>query len=220
VEQRIDAALARAGRERALLTLVAVTKKFSSGQIREAYRLGIRDFGENYVQEFAGKHSEIEDLDGCRFHLIGHLQSNKANVAAGLFQVVHTVDSAKVIERLDRACEQSGRQMEALIEVKLSAENTKTGVSPADISQLLTASSNCAHLRITGLMTMPPWSENAEDSRPYFRQLSELAVRHSLTQLSMGMSHDFEVAIEEGATIIRVGTALFGARPKPAGAGR
>ncbi|MGA8593469.1 MAG: YggS family pyridoxal phosphate-dependent enzyme [Bryobacteraceae bacterium] len=220
VEHRISAALARAGRERGLLTLVAVTKKFSAGRIREAYEAGIRDFGENYVQEFAGKHGDLVDLEGCRFHLIGHLQSNKANLAANLFQVIHTVDSAKLIERLERAFEQSGRQVDALIEVKLSAEGTKTGVSSEEIPQLLAAASKCAHVRITGLMTMPPWSEDAEESRPYFRRLSELAARHSLTQLSMGMSNDFEVAIEEGATIIRVGTAIFGARPKPAGTGQ
>lgn len=220
MEHRIGAALTRAGREPSSLTLVAVTKKFSAELIREAYQLGIRDFGENYVQEFAGKRGELEDLEGCRFHLIGHLQSNKANVAAGLFQVIHTLDSAKLMERLDRACEQSGRQMDALIEVKLSAEGTKTGANPEDIPQLLTAASKCTHLRITGLMTMPPWSENAEDSRPYFRRLSELAARYSLAQLSMGMSNDFEAAIEEGATIVRVGTAIFGARPKPAGAGQ
>jgi hypothetical protein len=220
VEQRIGAALALAGREGAPLTLVAVTKKFSASLIREAYQLGIREFGENYVQEFAAKRSELEDLAGSRFHLIGHLQSNKANTAADLFQVVHTVDSTKLIDRLERACEQLGRQMDALIEVKLSSEGTKTGADPADIPQLLTSASKCRYLRVTGLMTMPPWSENAEDSRPYFRELSKLAARHSLTELSMGMSHDFEVAIEEGATIIRVGTALFGARPKPAGAGQ
>ncbi len=199
---------------------MAVTKKFSSGRIREAYELGIRDFGENYVQEFAGKRHDLEDLEGCRFHLIGHLQSNKANLASSLFQVIHTIDSAKLIERLERACEQSDRRVDALIEVKLSAEGTKTGVSFEEIPQLLAAASKCAYVRITGLMTMPPWSENAEESRPYFRQLSELASRYSLAQLSMGMSNDFEVAIEEGATIIRVGTAIFGARPKPAGTGQ
>ena len=221
VENRISAARTRAGRVRSPLTLVAVTKKFSAGLIREAYELGMRDFGENYVQEFASKHGELGDLPGCRFHLIGHLQSNKANLAASLFQVIQTVDSAKLLERLDRACEQqSGRPMDVLIEVKLSAEGTKTGVSPDDIPQLLTAASKCTYLHLTGLMTMPPWSENAEDSRPYFRRLSELAARHSLAELSMGMSNDFEVAIEEGATIIRVGTAIFGARPKPAGAGQ
>jgi PLP dependent protein len=220
VEQRINAALARAGRERSLLTLVAVTKKFSAVRIREAYQVGMRDFGENYVQEFAAKRGELEDLKGCRFHLIGHLQSNKAILAASLFEVIHTIDSVRLIERLDRACEQSGRRIEALIEVKLSSEGTKTGVSPDAISQLLQAASKCAGMRISGLMTMPPWSENAEDSRPYFRQLSQLAARHSLAELSMGMSNDFEVAIEEGATIIRVGTAIFGARPTPAGTGQ
>lgn len=199
---------------------MAVTKKFSAIQIREAYQAGLRNFGENYVQEFAGKSAELQDLHDCRFHMIGHVQSNKASLAASLFQAVHTVDTVKLIGRLDRACAELGREMEALIEVKLSDETAKTGVSASEISPLLEAASSCTNLRITGLMTMPPWSENAEESRPYFRKLAALAQEHSLGQLSMGMSNDFEVGIEEGATIIRVGTALFGARPKPGGAGQ
>jgi hypothetical protein len=218
VEGRIGAALERVGRKRSSLTLVAVTKKFSAAAIREGYQSGLRDFGENYVQEFAGKSGELQDLSDCRFHMIGHVQSNKANLAASLFQIVHTVDSVKLIDRLERACVELGRQMEALIEVKLSEEAAKAGAGLGDIPNLLEAASNCKHLQVTGLMTMPPWSKNAEDSRPYFRRLAAMAREHSLRQLSMGMSNDFEVAIEEGATIIRVGTALFGVRPKPAGA--
>lgn len=218
VEERIGAAAQRAGRSRSSITLVAVTKKFSADVIREGYQSGLRNFGENYVQEFSGKSAALTGLSGCRFHMIGHLQSNKANLAASLFQVIHTVDSAKLIERLDRACGDLGRRMDALIEVKLSEEASKTGAGPNQIPALLDAASRCSHLRITGLMTMPPWSENAEESRPYFRQLAGLAAKHSLRELSMGMSNDFEVGIEEGATIVRVGTALFGSRPKPAGA--
>ncbi|HXE15208.1 MAG TPA: YggS family pyridoxal phosphate-dependent enzyme [Bryobacteraceae bacterium] len=218
VEEGIGAATQRAGRPRSSITLVAVSKKFSAGLIREGYQAGLRNFGENYVQEFSEKSPALADLSGCRFHMIGHLQSNKANLAASLFQVIHTVDSVKLMERLDRACRDSGRQMDALIEVKLSDETAKTGAAPSQIPILLDAASRNTHLRVTGLMTMPPWSEDAERSRPYFRQLAELAAKHSLRELSMGMSNDFEVAIEEGATIIRVGTALFGPRPKPAGA--
>jgi pyridoxal phosphate enzyme (YggS family) len=218
VEERISAAAKRAGRERSSVTLVAVTKKFSADVIREGYQAGIRSFGENYVQEFAGKRGELQDLSDCRFHMIGHVQSNKANLTASLFDVVHTVDSVRLLDRLDRACVQLDRDMEALIEVKLSQEEAKKGASESNIPALIEAASRCSRLRLTGLMTMPPWSANAEESRPYFRHLAAIAKEHSLAQLSMGMSNDFEVAIEEGATIVRVGTALFGARPKPAGA--
>jgi hypothetical protein len=218
VEERIGGALQRAGRERSSVTLVAVTKKFSANVIREGYQAGLRDFGENYVQEFAGKQLDLQDLSDCKFHMIGHVQSNKANLAASLFHLIHTVDTAKLMERVDRACAQLNRQMEALIEVKLSDEVAKAGVNAADVEGLLEEASRFTNLRVTGLMTMPPWSTNAEQSRPYFKKLAVLAKEHSLKQLSMGMSNDFEVAIEEGATIIRVGTALFGARPKPAGA--
>jgi pyridoxal phosphate enzyme (YggS family) len=220
LEERIDAAAQRVRRPRSSITLVAVTKKFSADVIREGYQAGLRDFGENYVQEFSGKSPALADLSNCRFHMIGHLQSNKASLAASLFHVIHTIESVKLIDRLERACRDWDRKMDALIEVKLSEEASKAGASPDQVPALLDAASQCTHLRIIGLMTMPPWSENAEEARPYFRQLAELAAKHSLSELSMGMSNDFEVAIEEGATIIRVGTALFGARPKPAGAGQ
>jgi PLP dependent protein len=219
VEDAILSAVKRSGRERSYVTLVAVTKKFSAAVIREGYQLGLRHFGENYVQEFAGKKPELSDLDGAHFHMIGHLQSNKAKTAVVLFDSVDAVDSPRSIERLDRACAEAGRTLNVLLEVKLSTEATKTGVDPAEIPKLLEAGSGCAHVKITGLMTMPPWSEDAEQSRPYFRKLAELARIYHLSELSMGMSNDFEVAIEEGATMIRVGTALFGSRPKPAGAG-
>jgi hypothetical protein len=198
---------------------VAVTKKFSSSLIREGYQAGLREFGENYVQEFAEKNPALQDLSDARFHMIGHLQSNKASLAAGLFQVIHTLDNPKLAERLEKACKELDHRLEVLIEVKLSDEASKSGVAPDAIGLLIEATARYAHLHVSGLMTMPPWSENSELSRPYFRRLAALAKQHSLTQLSMGMSNDFEVGIEEGATIIRVGTALFGARPKPAGTG-
>jgi pyridoxal phosphate enzyme (YggS family) len=171
----------------------------------------LRDFGENYVQEFEGKYPAVADLEGARFHLIGHLQSNKSRRAAELFQVIETVDSPKLARRLN----ESGRRLDVMIEVKLSVEETKAGTAPEETGQLLEAIRECPNLRLTGLMTMPPWSDNPEQSRPYFMRLRELAEKHGLTGLSMGMSHDFEAAIEEGATHIRVGTALFGRRKKP-----
>lgn len=194
---------------------MAVSKKFSADTIREAYAAGARNFGENYVQEFAAKKPQLHDLPDARFHLIGHLQSNKARLAAELFDVIETVDSAKTMQKLDFALAERNRSINVLLEVKLSHEESKTGAPPEAIPELLDAAQRCSNLRITGLMTIPPWSENAELSRPYFRKLAELARKYNLHQLSMGMSNDFEVAIEEGATIIRVGTAIFGPRPRP-----
>lgn len=215
VEQRIREAARRAGRHRSQITLVAVTKKFSADRIRDGYQCGLRHFGENYVQEFAAKHVELQDLSEAQFHLIGHLQSNKAALAVQLFHAIETVDSAKLLQRLDRALEAIGRRMPVLVEVKLSQEQSKTGIEPKMLPEILAAAEQCKCANVAGLMTVPPWSENAEESRPYFRRLAALAREYSLSQLSMGMSNDFEVAIEEGATIVRVGTALFGARPKP-----
>ena len=215
VEARIHDAARRAGRQRPEITLVAVSKKFSAERIREAYQASLRDFGENYVQEFAEKQPEIADLTGARFHLIGHLQTNKARLASDLFHVIQTADSAKLLTRLNAAAEAKGERIEVLLEIKLSEEESKSGASPNEIPALLEAADSCPHLNLTGLMTMPPWSEDAEQSRPYFRRLAELGLRYGLPKLSMGMSNDFEVAIEEGATMLRVGTALFGARPKP-----
>jgi pyridoxal phosphate enzyme (YggS family) len=210
VEERIAQAAARAGRARSEITLIAVTKKFSADVIREAYDLGLRRFGENYVQEFEGKHPALADLHDAEFHLIGHLQSNKARPAAELFQVIQTVDSDRLAKRVD----QFGRPIEVMIEVKLSEEQAKSGAAPDALDGLIGAIRECGNLNLTGLMTMPPWSEDPEQTRPYFRRLAELGRRHALPKLSMGMSHDLEAAIEEGSTHIRIGTALFGPRRK------
>ena len=211
VEERIHAACQRCGRSREEVTLIAVTKVFPADVIRDAHALGLRDFGENYVQEFAGKLPEVGPLEGARYHLIGHLQSNKAKLASELFNVIQTVDSAKLAQRL-AATEKS---LQAMIEVKLSPEESKAGTGADELPALIEALRSYSTLTLTGLMTMPPWSEDSEQSRPYFRRLRELAVRSGLPSLSMGMSHDLEVAIEEGATHIRIGTALFGKRRKP-----
>ncbi len=211
VEARIEAAAARAGRRRADITLIAVTKVFPATAIREAYEAGMREFGENYVQEFEGKVAEVAGLAGARFHLIGHLQSNKARRAAEIFQVVQTVDSAKLARRLDEAAAQP---LEVMLEVKLSGEEAKSGAAPEELGALIEAVRACPRLSLTGLMTMPPWSDDKEETRPYFRRLRALGERHGVAKLSMGMSHDFEAAIEEGATHIRVGTALFGPRKR------
>lgn len=212
VEDRIRIAADRARRARDTITLIAVTKKFSPEVICEAYSLGLRVFGENYVQEFVEKLPAVQGLADAQFHLIGHLQSNKARLAAELFQVVETIDSEKLARRLNEV----GKPLEVMIEVKLSEEGSKAGAAPEDLPALIEAIRVCPNLQLTGLMTMPPWNTDPETTRPYFRKLAELARLHHLSNLSMGMSHDLEAAIEEGATHIRVGTALFGPRPTAA----
>jgi PLP dependent protein len=211
VRERIERAAARSGRDPHSITLVAVTKVFPASAIREAHEAGILDFGENYVQEFESKEPEVRDLAGARFHLIGHLQSNKAKRAFELFQVIETVDSPKLARRLD----ETAHPLDIMLEVKLSLENAKSGADPAELPALIDSVRASKNLRLLGLMTVPPWTENAEQLRPYFRRLRELGSQYGLPHLSMGMSHDFEVAIEEGATFIRIGTALFGKRKKP-----
>jgi pyridoxal phosphate enzyme (YggS family) len=210
VEERIQNAAHRAGRKRDEITLIAVTKKFPAEIVREAYELGLRCFGENYVQEFERKHPALADLAGAEFHLIGHLQSNKSRIAGELFQAIETVDSEKLAKRLD----QLNRPLEVMIEVKLSSEESKEGAAPESLGALIAAIRACPNLRLTGLMTMPPWCDDPEVTRPYFRRLASLAREHGLPKLSMGMSHDLEAAIEEGSTHVRVGTALFGPRKK------
>ena len=210
VRARIARSAERARRDPAEITLLAVTKVFPAATIREAYDVGLREFGENYVQEFEAKSPALSDLAGARFHLIGHLQSNKCRKAAELFQTIQTVDSPKLARRLDEV----GRALDVMLEVKLSPEDAKSGAGPEALPQLIQAVRACPHLRLLGLMTMPPWSDDPEASRTYFRRLRELSEMHGLRQLSMGMSHDLETAIEEGSTCVRVGTALFGKRKR------
>ncbi|HEY2012762.1 MAG TPA: YggS family pyridoxal phosphate-dependent enzyme [Bryobacteraceae bacterium] len=210
VRERIARAAERSRRDPARITLLAVTKIFPASAIREAYELGMREFGENYVQEFEGKAPEVGSLEGARFHLIGHLQSNKCKKAAELFHTIQTVDSPKLARRLNEA----GRALDVMLEVKLSEEDAKSGADAEALPELIAAVRACPNLTLLGLMTMPPWSDDPEASRVYFRRLRELAERHELGQLSMGMSHDLETAIEEGSTCVRVGTALFGKRKK------
>ena len=212
VRNRIERACAGSGRDPASVRLLAVTKIFGPEVIREAWAVGLREFGENYVQEFEGKAPEVRSLAGARFHLIGHLQSNKARKGAELFDVIQTVDSAKLARRLAEA----GKPMEVMIEVKLSEEESKHGCAPADVPALVEAIRAQPQLTLKGLMTMPPWSDDDEVARPYFQRLRELARQTGVEGLSMGMSNDLEVAIEEGSTLVRVGTALFGRRKKPA----
>jgi PLP dependent protein len=210
VRARIERAAVRARRDPAHILLLAVTKIFPAEAIQQAYALGLREFGENYVREFEGKAPSVSGLAGARFHLIGHLQSNKSAKAAELFQTIQTIDSAKLARRLNEA----GRPLDVMIEVKLSEEEAKSGIDPAGLPALIEAVRACANLKLRGLMTMPPWSEDPEAPRGCFRKLRVLAQEHGLPGLSMGMSNDLETAIEEGSTCVRVGTALFGKRRK------
>lgn len=213
VLDRITAAARRADRQPEEVTLVAVSKRKPASDIVAAYEAGQRDFGENYVQEFAAKAAILPSLPDARFHLIGKLQSNKAKRAAGLFTTVHTLDRVKLVRRLDRY----ETPLDVFLEVKLSHEATKAGMETGMLGTVADAVRASANLRLAGLMTMPPWDQDPERSRPYFRRLRELAEEHEIEGLSMGMSHDLEVAIAEGATHVRVGTAIFGKRaPKAA----
>ena len=201
---------------------MGVCKTFPADAIREAYAAGQRLFGENRVQEFGEKAPKVADLAGLEMHLIGHLQSNKASKAAELFQAVDSVDSSKLAERLNAAAEKLGKKLPVLIEVNVGGEEAKSGVGASvdEISAILSAAPSLANLEFRGLMTVPPFTEDPEGARPYFRKLRELRDEVAKQQgvrldvLSMGMSHDFEVAIEEGSTCVRVGTAIFGVRPK------
>jgi len=229
IEDEIAAACKRAGRRREDVSLMAVSKVHPSSAIREAFAAGIRLFGENRVQEFAQKSTELADLigrdrsavDTPAFHLIGHLQSNKSAKAVDLFNAIDSVDSLRLADRLQEAAQARGSKLPILLEIKLSHEETKTGLDPAshELLDLLNRMSSMPALELRGLMTVPPFDEDPERARPYFRQLREL--RESLSQahphihlddLSMGMSGDFAVAIEEGSTVVRLGTALFGER--------
>jgi pyridoxal phosphate enzyme (YggS family) len=217
LHEQIAEACRKANRQPSEVTLMAVSKVHPVEMILEAYAAGQRLFGENRVQEFQEKSQYVKDLTDAKFHLIGPLQSNKTAKAAELFDAIDAVDSLKIAQRLKTAAATLGKKLPVLIEVKLSHEDSKHGLAPAELPALLTAMSELESVEAVGLMTVPPWSEDAETARPYFRELRRLrdesAARFPrVTQLSMGMSNDFRVAIEEGSTCVRVGTALFGRR--------
>ena len=219
IRARIDAAARSAGRDPASVRLIAVSKTFPIDAVRQAYAAGQRDFGENRVQEALQKISESTDLS-IRWHLLGHLQTNKARKAAPAFAMIQSVDSLDLLEKLDRGAGESGHTPELLIQVDLAGEETKHGVPPDDVPRLFDAAAACRAVRVVGLMTLPPVPERPEDARPWFRRLRDLRDQWQgagvpasmLRELSMGMSGDFDVAVQEGATMVRVGTAIFGSR--------
>jgi pyridoxal phosphate enzyme (YggS family) len=222
VRERIAAAARRSGRSPDDVVLMAVSKTFSAERIREAYAAGLHVFGENRVQEFAEKANALRDLADAEWHLIGHLQSNKAAKAAELFSAVDSLDSARLADKLNAAAEKAGKTLPALLEITVGGEEAKSGVAPGSeqLEEILRQAAGWANLRIRGLMTVPPYTEDPEGARAYFRRLreirDEIAARRlptvAMDVLSMGMSHDFEVGIEEGATCVRVGSAIFGER--------
>ena len=220
VRDCIIRAARRAGRDPASVRLVAVSKTFSVEHVRAAAAAGQVDFGENKVQEGLQKIAATTDL-GIKWHLVGHLQSNKARKAAASFNVIHSVDHAALVSKLDEAAHEAGRRMELLVQVDLSGEPTKHGAREQDLAPIFDRARSCRAARIAGLMLLPPAVDAPEQARPYFRALKAMRDRllaggvdaSMLAELSMGMSHDFEVAVEEGATLVRVGTAIFGERP-------
>jgi hypothetical protein len=222
VHEQIDEAARRVGRGAQEITLLAVTKTFPPDSVREAYQAGVRLFGENRVQEFARKAESLLDLTTAEWHMIGHLQTNKAAQAAELFAAVDSVDSLRLAQKLNSSARLLRKKLPILIEVNVGGEAAKSGVAPEsqELQDLLMAAPALEHLEIRGLMTIPPYADDPHEARPYFRRLRELRGQVAerklpkvrMDVLSMGMSHDFEVAIEEGSTCVRVGTAIFGER--------
>jgi len=220
VRDRIARAAARAGRDPSRIRLVSVSKTFDAGHVRAVAEAGQIDFGENKVQEAQQKRAQTPDLP-LIWHLIGHLQSNKARKAAALFDVIHSIDGPSLVRKIEDAAAEAGRKLELLVQVDLAGEPTKHGAREQDLPAIFDAAQGCLAVRLSGLMMMPPTSADPEGARPWFREL--VAVRDRLkargvdgamlAELSMGMSNDYEIAVEEGATLVRVGTAVFGSRP-------
>ncbi len=225
IRERIASAIDRARRNPADVALMAVSKTQSAANIIDAYHAGQFLFGENRVQEFADKFPQLSELRDAEFHMIGHLQSNKVAKAAEIFHATDSIDSAKIAQRLNDAAQRLNKTLAILIEINVGGEQAKSGIAPdsPELESILSGAPDWPNLSVRGLMTVPPFTEDPEGARPYFRQLRELRDRLSardlpavnLDTLSMGMSHDFEVAIEEGSTCVRIGTAIFGERPKP-----
>jgi pyridoxal phosphate enzyme (YggS family) len=220
IREKIEAAAAACGRPAGEITLLAISKTFPKEFILRAAEAGIDKFGENRVQEAEGKIPYMDKNLKLEWHLVGHLQSNKARRAAELFDVIHSLDSVKLAAKLNQAALEIGKKISVLLQVDLGGEETKSGVEPAGIREIMDAAAACKGLRLDGLMTIPPFFEDPERTCPYFQRLRELGERLESEQpgclgqrhLSMGMSHDFETAIREGATIVRIGTGIFGSR--------
>jgi len=227
ITKRVDLSAQRSNRDPQIVTLMAVTKTISADRIREAYNAGIRVFGENRVQEFADKVDALRNLPEAEWHLIGHLQSNKSAKATELFAHVNSLDSIRLAEKLNTAASQLSKKLSVLVEINIGGEQAKSGIAPdsPELERLLRIAPELSSLEFRGLMTVPPYNDDPEQSRPYFRRMRALFERVKsrnlqairMDVLSMGMSQDFEVAIEEGSTCVRIGTAIFGERAPQAG---
>ena len=221
IREKISRACARAGRSSSEITLLAVGKTFPSPEVREAVEAGVADIGENYVQELLSKHRDLSGSD-VRWHFIGHLQSNKVKNVAPWIHMIHAVDSTALAIEIDRRAAKAGRVIECLLEVNTTGEHTKFGVAPGEVTALVRSLASCDNISLGGLMTIGPFLPDPEGSRPMFRRLRELKdqigslVQANVTMrhLSMGMTGDFEVAIDEGATLVRIGTGVFGPRTR------
>lgn len=224
IKERICQAAQRAGRSADSVVLMAVSKTVEPERVRQAYSAGIRIFGENRVQEFSEKATSLQDLIGVEWHLIGHLQTNKAKAAVELFDGLDSVDSLRLAHKVNQAAQQNGKRLPMLIEINVGGESNKSGLAAdsPELEEFLRQIPSLEHLEVRGLMTIPPFTEDPQGARPYFRKLRELrdsiAARKlpkiQMDVISMGMSHDYEIAVEEGSTCVRVGSALFGARPQ------
>lgn len=213
IYKRISHCAMRAGRDPLEVKLIAVSKGVSAEVIKSAIDLGLRAFGENRVKEALEKSQLLAGLkEDIEWHMIGHLQRNKAKNAVRLFELIHSVDSISLAETINRHARDIGKLQRVLIEVKLSPEPTKTGIGVDGLEPLIVSIRDMENIKLEGLMTMPPYSDNPEGSRPFYRRLREIARGYGLRELSMGMSGDFEVAIEEGSTMVRIGSAIFGER--------
>jgi len=227
ITKRVDLSAQRSNRDPQIVTLMAVTKTISADRIREAYNAGIRVFGENRVQEFADKVDALRNLPEAEWHLIGHLQSNKSAKATELFAHLDSLDSIRLAEKLNTAASQLSKKLSVLVEINIGGEQAKSGIAPdsPELERLLRIAPELSSLEFRGLMTVPPYNDDPEQSRPYFRRMRALFERVKsrnlqairMDVLSMGMSQDFEVAIEEGSTCVRIGTAIFGERAPQAG---
>jgi hypothetical protein len=218
IRKRIEVACFRCGRKPEEITLVGVSKAFSAERIREALAAGLTDIGESYVQELRDKQQQLRE-SGLRWHFIGHLQRNKVKYIADFVHLIHSVDDRDVANEINKRAERVGRKIDVLVEVHTTAEESKYGARPEAVVGLMKDLTSFRNIRLQGLMTMGPFSENPEDSRPSFRQLAEIKKNMEqegmpMRHLSMGMTADFEIGIEEGATILRIGTAIFGSRPQ------
>ncbi len=220
VYERVEKACAKSGRKIDDIKLVAVSKKFGIDKIEEAYNFGLRDFGENYAQEFRDKEREIDKKlnENISWHFIGSIQKNKVKYLVGNTSLIHTIDSFSLAKEFNKRAARLDCNVNSLIEINISGEDNKSGIKPGEVNELLNSIKELKNVNITGLMGMAPYSDNMEDARPYFRKLREIRDEikvhaKSFKELSMGMSGDFEVAIEEGATIIRLGSLIFGERP-------